>query len=95
MVINLKMFTNGIDFVVAEDTEEAKEIMCKMLYGENISYVSLDDSCKRIIDFNGWYEKEYSDLFTLYDECSLGGVTQTIEEWTIKSCKGYFASSEF
>lgn len=89
---DLKMFTNGIDYVIAEDLEEAKDILCQEYYGPNISYKDLDLIVKKELDGTGWKQKNNDETFTLYQEFG-GGITRTIAYWIKEEGRGFFASS--
>lgn len=90
----LHIFTNGIDFVIANGIEEAREIVLPM-YGYNQPYEKLDWMAQEEVDVDGWEQFPDENNFTL---CSDDGVTQetkTASEWVKINGKGYFASSEY
>jgi hypothetical protein len=89
--VDLKMFTNGFDYVIAENIQEAKNILSQEYYGD--VYSKLKKKQKEDFDSFKWEEKDTSEIFTLYEELS-GGTSKTIEEWIREEGKGFFASSE-
>lgn len=91
---NLKMFTNGMDYVIAEDLEQAKDILCQQYYGLDSCYKDLDSNLKKELDGTGWKQKDNDETFTLYEEFG-GGITRTIAYWIRKEGRGFFASSEY
>lgn len=90
----LKMFTNGVDYIIAESVDDARAILCEECYDEK--YEEMSKLHKEDVDAFGWKEKNEDDVFTLYEEDPInGGITKTIQEWREKEGRGFFASSEF
>lgn len=90
----LKMYTNGYDYVIAEDLSTAKQIMCHEKYGLDNNYHDLNKKFKKELDGEGWREQDENSSFTLYDELG-GGMTRTVRDWIKKEGKGFFACSEY
>lgn len=79
--MELHMWTNEFDFVIAETAEEARQIA--------VSHMGCDE------EEAGDFETMNSDGdFTFVTE-DAGKLTQKISEWISQVGKGYFANSEY
>ena len=90
----LKMFTNGMDYIIAESLEQARNILCRGMHGLDQSYEDLEPILQKELDGYGWKLKDNEETFTLYLETG-GGITRTVEDWIGREGEGFFASSEY
>lgn len=76
--MKLRMFSNGYDFVIAYNVEEAKRIAFQYTTGrdapDQFSKIEQAD-----LEGNGWEECVPDRMFTLHDNGK--SITKTVKEW--------------
>ena len=85
---DLKMWTDGEDYVIAESLDEVEKILFKLGY---------------ITDFDEVEKKEYIEAFEImnaeldftFNDEKAGKITKTVSEWIKEMGKGFFASVNY
>ena len=109
--IGLRIATNGVDFVIAEDLRQAREIVAKQ-HGYEVA-ADFDDEDAEIDDVDGhggWTAYQDRDEFTMsgdmqavraflqandFPETARIKVKATSKEWADKLGASYLASTEY
>ncbi len=83
----LHIFSNGIDYVIAETSKEAKNLAPSYIEDDMPLIQQPDDK-----EFPVWYNENENKVLE-HHEGEL--VTHTMAEWVELLGKGYFATTEF
>ncbi len=80
---DLKMWTDGEDYIIAESLDEVKKILLE--HGH-------DDDLDEYIE---GFETMNTELKFTYNDEEAGGITKTVGEWIKERGKGFFASVNY
>lgn len=80
---NLKMWSNGYDFIIAETERQAKKFLIE-------TCGQLD---QETIEGDGWHFLKNNENFNYWDGDQT--IVKTVEQWCNEHGSGYFATTEY